>query len=233
MDVLAKTDKGRHSKKARVGGRSVTTWALRSAASMPSVEAGTVHQWEGLTMTTMISDTDLQAAIGKPALFLVVGRPDTGKLRYLIELGSQQARAGRTVRLQSLARPGETVAYPGVDDIQVDDTDALTLEKIIQRAKKLPSGALLMIDYVQRIRRDARSNRSLAKDNEWHTERLRDAALELGLTFLMTGQLNHKYAGTSTLDNPLAWMQGADGAVFLSESDAPPDSTGDGLYITE
>jgi hypothetical protein len=30
MDALAKTDKGRHTMKARVGERSVTIWALRS-----------------------------------------------------------------------------------------------------------------------------------------------------------------------------------------------------------
>lgn len=181
--------------------------------------AKTDHPQERDTgMTRMISPISLLSHLEGPGLVIVIGRPAAGKESLLLSVAAHAIKTGRAVRLLSLAKDKAEVRGQIDFDLDIDDSAGLDPEQVIERALEMPTGSVLLINYLELVNSVPGGQVSRKETIEYLISRLRDAAIERRLTIVAAKQLPRDLEGVATLDELSPLVQGVDGLV-ISQAD--------------
>ncbi len=149
----------------------------------------------------------------QPGLHLLVGRPATGKTRWVSRLVGEACGVGRHVRFLSLETPADRLRCGGLPAGVVDDRAGRSLDEVLAVLRELRRGGLLVIDYLQLLHFDGEDTRE-GLQRAGLAARKR-AAAESGVTVVITWQLAREFEEPERLNSVPAWCAMADSAVRL------------------
>ena len=165
-------------------------------------------------------DKKLNGGFRKDSLAVIAGRPGMGKTAFALQIAGNITKNGYNVILFSLEMSKDTVlermAKQGVDNechIIIDDTPAISVEYIADKAKSCEKVDAIIIDYFQLLR----GNESHNCDNKideafYNSDALKHLAKELNASVIVTSQISRPTLERSDKKPSLADFQNS-GAI--------------------
>ena len=143
-------------------------------------------------------DKRLNGGFRKGALSVIAGRPGMGKTAFALQIAGNISKNGNNVILFSLEMSKDTVlermAKQGIDKecrIIIDDTPAVSVEYITDKAKSGENVDAIIIDYFQLLRSDESHNCDNRIDEAFYnSDALKRLARELNVSVIVTSQIS-------------------------------------------
>lgn len=147
-------------------------------------------------------DKMLNGGFRKGSLAVVAGRPGMGKTAFALQIAGNITKNGYNVILFSLEMSKDTVlermAKQGVDNechIIIDDTPAISVEYIADKAKSCENVDAIIIDYFQLLRGNESHNCDNKIDETFYNSgALKHLAKELNASVIVTSQISRPSA---------------------------------------
>lgn len=185
------------------------------------------------------ASADFLALLNPGDLALLAARPAQGKTMLGLELLADAVKAGRRGvfftleyhQAEALERFQSVGGSPGAvnDSFQIDASDAISADHVMERLKSAPRGTVAVIDYLQ-IMDQRRSNPPLDRQ----VAALREFAQRMGVILVFIAQIDRSYTLSEKpfpgladirLPNPLD-LTLFDAACFMNDGKARIDRLG-------